>query len=80
MTDKKKNFNITFLRFVAILVVMFGHSIIIYDPNWGYFTSTIKVDSLVYIKHIINIIQMPLYFCISGFVFYYTISKYTSKI
>lgn len=77
---KEKNNNIVFLRFLAILIVMFGHAIIIYDPGWGYYTTYVTSNKLMNIKHMINVIQMPLYFAISGYVFYYTISKYSSKI
>ena len=75
-----KNYNIVFLRFLAILIVVFGHSIIIYDPGWAYFTTSVKSNFLMNTKHIINVIQMPLYFAISGYVFYYTISKKSSKL
>lgn len=63
------------LRFLAILLVVFGHSIIIYDPNWGIYKSVNSVPILQFIKELINIIQMPLFIFLSGFLFYYSISK-----
>lgn len=66
----KKNKTVTFLRFIAIILVVLGHSIIIYDNNWGYYSSNINCPLLVFIKHNINVIQMPLFFSISGFLFY----------
>ena len=72
---------ITRLRCCAIIVVVFGHSIILYDPNWGVYSSTHTVLSLMWIKHIINTFQMPLFLFLSGFCFYYSVQKhqYTNK-
>lgn len=72
---------ITRLRCWAIIVVVFGHSIILYDPNWGVYSSTYTVSSLMWIKHIINTFQMPLFLFLSGFCFYYSVKKhqYTNK-
>ena len=72
---KNKNNNIVVLRFIAIILVTFGHAIVIYDPAWGFLHSNYSSSLLVYIKHIINIIQMPLFFSISGYLFYNTINK-----
>lgn len=73
----KKEFNnsIIFLRFIAIFVVVLGHSIIIYDYNWGLYATARHSYIFYFIKQIINIIQMPLWFSISGYLFYYTMSK-----
>lgn len=70
-----KNYHITFLRTMAILVVMFGHSIIIYDPNWGLFASVRSSHFLFIVKQIINIIQMPIWFAISGYLYYYSLIR-----
>lgn len=72
---------ITRLRCWAIIVVVFGHSIILYDPNWGAYASTYTVSSLMWIKHIINTFQMPLFLFLSGFCFYYSVEKhqYTNR-
>ena len=72
---KKINYNIVFIRFLAILIVMFGHSIIIYDSNWGLFTTTVNSNTLVFIKHIINIIQMPIWFAMAGYLYYFSLKK-----
>lgn len=72
---KKINYNIVFIRFLAILIVMFGHSIIIYDPNWGLLTTSVSSNTLVFIKHIINTIQMPIWFTMAGFLYYYSLKK-----
>ena len=72
---KKINFNLVFIRFLAIIIVMFGHSIIIYDSNWGIYTSVNSSNILVFLKHIINYIQMPIWFSLSGFLYYFSIKK-----
>lgn len=72
---KEKNYNIIFMRFLAIIIVMFGHSIIIYDHNWGLFTSNNSSSILTEIKRVINIIQMPIWFSMSGFLFFNTITN-----
>ena len=72
---KKINYNIVFIRFLAILIVMFGHSIIIYDPNWGLLTTSVSSNTLVFIKHIINTIQMPIWFTMAGFLYYFSLKK-----
>ena len=66
---KRTIHEITNLRALAILFVVVGHSIIIYSSTWGRYTSEIKVPALNYLKAYINIIQMPLYFSISGFLY-----------
>ena len=59
------------LRAIAILIVVLGHSIILYDSAWGLYNSDISMPLFVYIKqHLINPIQMPIFFFISGYLFY----------
>lgn len=74
--EKSNNAKITNLRAFAILMVAFGHAIIIFDPDWGIYHSNYHSDILQIVKHIINLIQMPLFFSISGYCFYYSTSKY----
>lgn len=65
----KREYCVDNLRAIAILLVVLGHSIIIYDPGWGIATSEIECLPFYYLKKIINVIQMPLFFSISGFCF-----------
>ncbi|MBP3841849.1 MAG: acyltransferase [Bacilli bacterium] len=67
-----KNNNIVKLKAIAILIVVLGHSIIIYDPNWGFYSSNYNIPFFIHLKHLINLIQMPLYFGISGYLFFYS--------
>lgn len=65
------------IRALAILIVMFGHSIIIYSPSWGYYTSVYSVPLLAHIKQWINVIQMPLFFALSGALFFPSCNRKT---
>lgn len=58
----EREYKIDNLRAIAILLVVLGHSIIIYDPNWGLITSDIECLPFFYLKQMINLIQMPLFF------------------
>lgn len=64
-----REYKIDNLRAIAILLVVLGHSIIIYDPNWGLITSDTECLPFFYLKQMINLIQMPLFFSISGYCF-----------
>lgn len=65
----EREYKIDNLRAIAILLVVLGHSIIIYDPNWGVITSDTECLPFFYLKQMINLIQMPLFFSISGYCF-----------
>lgn len=70
-----RDYSIDNLRALAIFAVVFGHSIILYSSQWSLYTTSIEVPFLDVTKKIINIIQMPLFFSISGFLFYFTEKK-----
>ena len=70
-----RDYSIDNLRALAIFAVVFGHSIILYSSQWSLYTTSIEVPFLDVTKKIINIIQMPLFFSISGFLFYFTDKK-----
>lgn len=63
------------LRGLAIIIVVLGHSIILYSSGWNLYTIVNDVPFLDSIKSVINIIQMPLFFSLSGFCFRYTLRK-----
>ena len=73
------DYSIIKLRCIAIIVVVFGHSIILYDPQWGIYSTTYTVSSLMWIKRLINTFQMPLFLFLSGFCFFYSSQKYGYK-
>ena len=57
------------LRALAILLVVFGHSIILYQNGWSLYTTDYKVPVLNLVKRIIDLLQMPLFFSLSGYLF-----------
>lgn len=57
------------------MIVVFGHSIILYSSQWALYTTSIECLLLDNIKKVINIIQMPLFFSLSGFCFFYTVKR-----
>lgn len=65
----ERDYKIDNLRAIAILLVVLGHSIIIYDPNWGLISTNVECQQFMYLKKMINLIQMPLFFSISGYCF-----------
>lgn len=67
--DKKLLKNIIILRVFAILLVVYGHSIIYYSLNWNLYQPPSEFPMLDIIKRIIDFIQMPLFIFISGYVY-----------
>ena len=67
-----KNQRIINLKALAIILVVFGHSIIIYSGGWNLYATTRNAPILDYMKSAINFIQMPLFISISGFLFFYS--------
>lgn len=66
---------ITTIRALAILLVAFGHSIILYSPSWGVYHTVREVPMLAWLKAVINAVQMPLFFSLSGYLFVFTHKK-----
>lgn len=82
-TAKKREYDIANLRAIAILLVMLGHSIIIYSSAWSLgsiYSSHLNYDVYIfdYLKTVINIIQMPLFISLSGYFFFYTNQRRTT--
>lgn len=57
------------LRAFAIIVVVLGHSIILYSGSWGIYHSEQSSAFFHYLKEVINLFQMPLFFSLSGYLF-----------
>lgn len=72
---RKRNGRIVNLRVLAILLVVFGHSIILYSSEWGLYSTTVSAPILDLIKSCINVIQMPLFISLSGYLYYYSYKK-----
>ena len=65
------NSNLVTLRAIAIIIVVLGHSIILYDPSWAIYSPKQEFPLFLYLKQIINVIQMPLFFSISGYLYFF---------
>lgn len=72
MARQKRLTQIGNIRALAILLVVLGHSIILYSSDWNLYETTWQVPFLDWIKRIIDIIQMPLFFSLSGYLFVLT--------
>ncbi|MBC2580572.1 acyltransferase family protein [Clostridium sp. DJ247] len=75
--------NISLLRVFAILIVVLGHSMIVYQYKWGIYTPVVKSSFFNALKTYIDTFQMPLFIFISGYVYYYSrkeCGKYNNSI
>lgn len=70
-----KNTKIVNIRALAIILVVLGHSIILYSSKWDLYETINQVPILDNMKRIIDIIQTSLFFSISGYLFYYSLNK-----
>ena len=73
------NSNITTLRAFAIIIVVLGHSIILYDPSWTWYVPGQECPFFEELKKIINVVQMPLFFSLSGYLFYQYFGKFLPR-
>ncbi len=64
-----REYHIDNLRAVAILLVVFGHSVILYSDGWALYSTMRTSDIFNYAKKYIDIIQMPIFFAVSGYLF-----------
>ena len=74
-----RNETIEKMRAFAIFIVALGHSIIIFDPSWGIYTTNNQNQFFYILKQFINIIQMPMFIMISGFLYSRACKKYSYK-
>lgn len=72
------NQKIVNLRAFAIILIVLGHSIIIYDRTFDLLNSDVEMPIFEALKHAISFIQLKLFFSISGFLMFYKINKDTS--
>jgi len=63
--------NISLLRTFAILIVVLGHSMVVYQYSWGIYTPLVKSSFFNLLKTYIDTFQMPLFIFISGYMYYY---------
>lgn len=70
---KARRYDVSFIRASAILLVMLGHSIIIYSSGWNLYSTDVSASLFDHLKDMINVVQMPLFFSVSGFCLVYTV-------
>ena len=63
---EQRNLKIINIRALAIVIVVLGHSIILFDPAWGIYQPSHSSAVLMYVKRYISLVQMPLFFSLSG--------------
>lgn len=76
----QRNYSLDNIRAIAIILVVLGHSIIIYSSDWNIYTSMVSAPELDYLKKVINLVQMPLFFSLSGFLFGHSGTKYSLRV
>lgn len=75
MSQKRHLPQISNIRSLAIFIVVTGHSIILYSSSWDLYQTSVTVPFLDSLKQIIDILQMPLFFSLSGYLFAFTHQK-----
>lgn len=71
---RMKNVRIGNIRAFAIVLVVIGHSIILYT-GWGIMETTRTIPNIIILKKFINLLEMPLFMSVSGYVFFYSMKK-----
>lgn len=75
MGQGKKLTQLANIRTLAIFLVVLGHSIILYSSAWDLYETAVSVPFLDYVKKLIDIPQMLLFFSLSGYLFVFTHNK-----
>ena len=75
MNKQKKHLQLVNIRALAIVLVVLGHSIILYSNTWNLYETNNQVPILDCFKRCIDIIQMPLFFSLSGYLFVFSRDK-----
>lgn len=75
MGQEKRLSQLTNIRVLAIFMVVLGHSIILYSSAWDLYETSVSVPFLDFLKKVIDIPQMLLFFSLSGYLFVFTHGK-----
>lgn len=70
-----RNYKIANLRALAIIVVVLGHSIILYSDAWSLMPTSVHCEIFNKTKWVIDRFQMELYFMISGYLMWFSVKK-----
>lgn len=68
------NKKISNIRALAIFLVVLGHSIILYT-GWNIMSTHRSIPNIQYVKRFINLMEMPLFMSVGGYVFYYSMKR-----
>lgn len=63
------------IRALAIFLVVLGHSIILYSSSWNLYETSQNVPFLDWLKRLVDIPPMLLFFSLSGYLFVFTHNK-----
>jgi len=79
MNKTERNVKIANIKALAIILVVIGHSIILYT-KWSVMDTTRSIPYIEVVRRYINILEMPLFMSASGYLFYYSIKKETTYV
>lgn len=80
--NTKKLNEVVLIRVFTILIVVLGHSMIVYSSNWSTFEMQLGSTFFDNLKVYIDIFQMPLFIFISGYIYHFNrieMGKYQNK-
>ncbi|MGP6139568.1 acyltransferase family protein [Jeotgalibaca sp. A127] len=75
MSKSRKIKFVSLLKVFGVLIVILGHSMILYQTNWNVFIPKVPSETINMAKNYINIFQMPLFVMISGYLFFNSHSR-----
>lgn len=70
LSKSSRNYKMDNLRAIAIVTVVLGHSIILYNPRWHIFETTVECYFLQELYQFIASYQMALFVLVSGYLFF----------
>lgn len=70
LNKRTRNYKIDNLRAIAIISVVLGHSIILYNPQWNIFETTVECPFLQKLYQFIACYQLALFVLLSGYLFF----------
>lgn len=73
--ERTRNYKIDNLRAIAIISVVLGHSIILYNPQWNIFETSVESIFLQKLYQFIASYQLALFVMLSGYLFLNTCLK-----
>ena len=76
LANQKRTPQLGNIRALCIFLLVLGHSIILYSSAWNLYTTEVSVPFLNQLKRLIDPIQMPLFFSLSGYLFVFPHSKH----